>query len=78
MRMQNVRCPATGKIKKIFNLESVDAIEVSDCEREVWITLNNGYRFRAFEIAGFHDMTVDIIMDKFAETYKKLAETKNA
>ena len=78
MNMQTVRSPSTGKITCIFDLDSVEVMEVSDCGSKIWVLLKSGCKFMLFENAAHHDTTVDEVMEKFSSTYKKLAETNNA
>ena len=72
--MQTVRSPATGRITRIFNLESVDDIEVSDCEREIWITLKSGHKFRVFEQAAHTEHNTESIMKRYSDLYKKISK----
>ena len=73
MNMQTVKSPATGRIISIFNLESVDAIEVSDCEREIWVTLKSGHKFKVFEMVAHSDHTTEIVMQRYSDLYKKIS-----
>ena len=78
MKMQVMRCLITGSIQRIFNMEAVDVIEVSDCGMEILVTLRSGHSFRLFEPAGHHNTTIDEVMEKMAEKYKLLSsEAKN-
>ncbi len=74
MNMQTVRSPATGRIIRIFNLDSVDDIEVSDCEREIWITLKSGHKFRVFELVSYTEDSVESIMKRYSDLYKKISK----
>ena len=69
--MRIVKNLMTGSISKMYNPKKVDVIEISGCGKEVWITMESGYRFMVFEISGHSDYDCEQIMEKLAESYKQ-------
>ena len=72
MRMQVMRCLTTGDIKRIFDLESVECIELSDDGRLCEVTLKSGKTFTACELTGFSETTPEMVIDSFAEKFALL------
>lgn len=76
MKMQDVRCSATGNITGMLNLESVDLVTLSECGTEIWVVLKSGHKFRVFEQTSFNTTTIEDVMNGFATAFKKLSKPK--
>jgi len=74
MRMQVVR-NLEGDIVRIFDLDAVECVEVSDCGREIWVFLKSGKSFTLFELNGHSEISVADVMEKFIQKYKAVSTT---
>ena len=72
MKMQTMTCSVTDTVKRVFDLERVEVVELSDCGKQVWVVMQSGYRFMAGETNCHSAVSADLLMDSFTEAFKKL------
>lgn len=66
-------CPSTGKITRIFDLECVSCVELSQDLKEVWVILKSGHKFRAGESNAHSESSPESTMNNFADAFKELS-----
>ena len=72
MKMQIMRCPESGNINRIFDLESVECIELSLCGKELHVMLKSGHSFIACELSSHSNTTPELMMDSFKDAFEKI------